>query len=714
MDKKHFQLVCALVLLTSTIIPLQSIAADEVRTLVYVHPPIVQAVIGEAFNISICIDSVTDLFAWQIVVYYQNDIVNALEAFEGPFLKTVGDTVFPKPPIWNDWNATHGRIMVGCTLYGGQSVSGSGVLTIIKFACRGSGGSILKISTAPEAPDFYSLLLNPDLEKMPFQTQDGYVSTGPVPHNVAITSVTPSATEVFAAQIVNINVVSKNLGTTTEDFNVTVCYDSQVIGIETLTDIAPDEETTLQFVWDTSGVPSSTYVIKALADVVPGETIIWNNIYVDSTVNIKPTYDLSVSVEAPLHLVAGESSILKATVCNVGWKSIETNVELQLLIDGNIVNNTVLVGLDVGSSLAITYSWIPTNEGTYTVKAYAPPVPGEEVTVNNVATKTVAVAPAKLPTVQVEPWRDYALVGEFVRVFIHVYDVKDLYAWQIKLHYDPKVLEFRTIWLPDDHVFAGKHYTTPLPKLGENSVIYGASLTGAQSTFDGGGILCVIDFKAKATGCSSLQLDDADTYLLNSTLNEISVKIVNSGAWAYGDTIQITSLKTSRTKVYVGWKIEVNVTVRNNGYIHQTFSVTAYFASEVKATQEVYNLPPGEEATLIFYMDTSPLTPYVDYAIWAEATVVIGETWAYNNFFFEYALWGPVPKFGPAIVTTRIAPDINGDTKVDVRDIAFAAMSFGSYLGGPRWNLLVDINQDNKVDIIDLALIAKNFGKTYP
>lgn len=705
---KNLVLLVYVLMLLAAIIPIQEIAADEVQTILYVDPPTIYAVPGETFTINFSIADVTDLFAWQIVMYYRNDVVIFIEEIlEGSFLRAGGETVFLDAST-NDWNTTHGRIMIGSSILGqGLCASGSGVLATIKFACIGFGSSTLKISTTPGD----TFLLDYNLNEMPFKAQDGYITAGPAPHDVAIVGVTLSATEIFAGQIVNLNVVSKNVGTTTENFNVTVCYNSHIIGIETLTDVAPSDETTLHFVWNTSGVPTGTYVIKALASVVPGETIIWNNIYVDSTIKIKPAYDLSVSVDAPRHLKAGESSILKATVSNIGWKSIETDIELQLLIDENIVDGTVLARLDPGSSIKITYLWAPQVEGTYTVKAYAPPIPGEKVIANNVANRTVVVSPPEMPTVQVEPWRDYVRVGEFVRVHIHVYDVTDLYAWQIKLHYDPEVLEFMAIWLPDNHVFAGMDYVTLPPQVGENYVFYGTSLIGAQSTFDGSGILCKIDFKANAMDYSSLQLDDADTVLLDSTLNKISVKIVNSRAWVYGDTIEITNLETSRTEVYAGWIIEVNVTVRNNGYIPQAFSVTAYFASEVKVAQKVYDLLPGEETTLIFHMDTSVLTPYVDYAIWAEATIVIGETWAYNNFFFEWGFFGVMTLGGPGVVTTIIAPDINGDTEVDIRDIGIAAIAFGSYPGHPRWNFLVDMNQDDKADIKDLCLVAKHFGE---
>jgi len=58
--------------------------------------------------------------------------------------------------------------------------------------------------------------------------------------------------------------------------------------------------------------------------------------------------------------------------------------------------------------------------------------------------------------------------------------------------------------------------------------------------------------------------------------------------------------------------------------------------------------------------------------------------------------------------------DINGDRKVDGRDIAIVAKAFASYPNHPRWNPRADLNQDNKIDGRDIAIVAKNFGKTYP
>jgi hypothetical protein len=61
-----------------------------------------------------------------------------------------------------------------------------------------------------------------------------------------------------------------------------------------------------------------------------------------------------------------------------------------------------------------------------------------------------------------------------------------------------------------------------------------------------------------------------------------------------------------------------------------------------------------------------------------------------------------------------VGPDINGDGKVDMTDIAQAALAFGTVPGDARWNPLADVNLDGKVDLRDIALTAKMFGKQYP
>jgi len=64
-------------------------------------------------------------------------------------------------------------------------------------------------------------------------------------------------------------------------------------------------------------------------------------------------------------------------------------------------------------------------------------------------------------------------------------------------------------------------------------------------------------------------------------------------------------------------------------------------------------------------------------------------------------------------VNAQPDPDLNDDGKVDITDIAIAALAFISYPGHPRWNAEADLNQDNTINLIDIGLICIRFG-SYP
>jgi parallel beta-helix repeat protein len=68
---------------------------------------------------------------------------------------------------------------------------------------------------------------------------------------------------------------------------------------------------------------------------------------------------------------------------------------------------------------------------------------------------------------------------------------------------------------------------------------------------------------------------------------------------------------------------------------------------------------------------------------------------------------------GGDIIRVRMPGDINRDGKVDIKDVAIAAMAFGSYPGHPRWNSIADENEDGKIDMRDIAVICRNFGEIY-
>jgi len=104
-------------------------------------------------------------------------------------------------------------------------------------------------------------------------------------HNIAVTNVAPSKTEVNAGETVTINVTVLNKGTETETFSVTAYYGDTAIDTKQVADLAPEGEETLIFSWDTAGVLAGEYPIRAEA-TVEGEGSPEDNKCVDGTVKV--------------------------------------------------------------------------------------------------------------------------------------------------------------------------------------------------------------------------------------------------------------------------------------------------------------------------------------------------------------------------------------------------------------------------------------------
>ena len=89
---------------------------------------------------------------------------------------------------------------------------------------------------------------------------------------------------VYKGGNVTVTITVTNNGTVNETFDVTAYYDNTLIGIKTVTDLAPLNSTNPTFTWDTTDVTPGNYLIKANATVFPEEINTTNNIYL---INVK-------------------------------------------------------------------------------------------------------------------------------------------------------------------------------------------------------------------------------------------------------------------------------------------------------------------------------------------------------------------------------------------------------------------------------------------
>jgi subtilisin family serine protease len=107
-------------------------------------------------------------------------------------------------------------------------------------------------------------------------------------------------------------------------------------------------------------------------------------------------HDIKVSdLQAPDYVKPNDTALVNATVCNIGM-STETNITVELIVNGTLVNNTMIPVIENGTNTSVYFTWsTPSIEGMYNLTVYVAPVQGENITINNQKTKRVSVTSAK-------------------------------------------------------------------------------------------------------------------------------------------------------------------------------------------------------------------------------------------------------------------------------------------------------------------------------
>ncbi len=101
---------------------------------------------------------------------------------------------------------------------------------------------------------------------------------------------------------------------------------------------------------------------------------------------------------------------------------------------------------------------------------------------------------------------------------------------------------------------------------------------------------------------------------------------------------------------------------------------------------------------------TTTPTPTIEHVYSEEGTYTVTLT--------VHDVNGATANKADTITVAILVGDLNGDGKVDIKDIAIVAKAYGSLPGDSNWNPVADINGDGKVDIKDIAIVAKHYGET--
>lgn len=210
--------------------------------------------------------------------------------------------------------------------------------------------------------------------------------------DVAVVNVVPAASWVYQNWTDTINVTLANLGNVTESFTASAWYNSSLIGSAAVVNLAPNAQTIVSIVWNTTGVAAGNYTITGTASLVPYETYFntTNNVYVDGTVQVLTTiHDVAITSVLPTipWVYAGQIVPVNVTAANLGDTSESFNVTAYY--NGTTIGTLPVTNLQNGTSQALTIYWNTTGisvEGNYTLSAFASYVPFEYNTTNNYLT----------------------------------------------------------------------------------------------------------------------------------------------------------------------------------------------------------------------------------------------------------------------------------------------------------------------------------------
>jgi PKD repeat protein len=642
---------------------------------------------GTTLVINLTVADVASLFTWQAQILFNPSILNCTNATYPADNIFAGKPTIPVTPLIDN---VGGSVTFGCSLSGLGIFTGSGVMCQIGFNVIGWGNSTLKYSV-PYGSDTF--LLDTDLNMIPSLVANGYFQNY-IPPPEPLPPV--ASFDYYLKPVQTGHAVTFN-GSASYDPDGSVMNWAWNFGepplasgpIVTHTYASPGNYTVTLTVTDNDGLNGSTSKVVPVYDTRPAV------LYIDPAEIIDPTL-------FPPAIVTINVTVNYVTNMYDYKFKLTYNTEMLTCI-GAIINRvqgqtafTPLILIDDGAGFIwITVDYHPPAVPITTIDPLAlvtvyfqVDTPGSSVlhlsetelsdpAHNSMPHETadgfIMTLIRDVEITDVVPSTSWAYQGWPVDVSVTAKNNGNISeSFDVKAYYDSNLIDTIPI--------------VNLPSTGETTVIFHWDTTGvAEGNYTISAEATVVPFEFNVT---------------NNYLSDGKVQIFTTIR-----DVAITDVTPSRDWVYPGVQVNITVTAKNLGDVPESFDIKVYYDTNLLATRSIVDLPSDAEAIEVFTWDTLGLTPCNNYTISAEATIVPYEFNTTNNVFID------------GFVKIRHVGDINGDGKVDMKDVALVAAAFGTYPGHPRWNPDADITgptylvPDNKVDMRDVSLVAKNFGQ---
>lgn len=383
-------------------------------------------------------------------------------------------------------------------------------------------------------------------------------------------------------------------------------------------------------------------------------------------------HDVAITNVTPSTAQAQPGQIVNITVQARNQGNFTETLNVTAYYNSNTIG-TLTYYATPGTPITFNFNWNTTGAtpGTnYTISAEASAVPYESDTTNNIFIDgTVYIKKRDIAIINVLPSQTEVDAGETVNINVTATNEGDT---------------------PENFNVTAYYNTTAIATQNVADLAPGTNVT-LTFTWNTAGVTPDMNYTISAE--ASILPNEVDTE--NNILVDGTVYIKRTRDIAIVNTIPST------TKAHVGRTVNITVTAENRGPTPETFNVTAYYDTTPVGTQTVTDLAAGANVTLTFSWNTTNLTPYSNYTIWAEASQVPDEISIDNN------------KYVDGSVTLTMLGDVNGDRVVNLYDLFLVARAYGTEPGSPNWNPAADLNDNKIIDINDLNIVAHNYGTTY-
>jgi outer membrane protein assembly factor BamB len=531
-------------------------------------------------------------------------------------------------------------------------------------------------------------------------------------HDIIMTKLEPPNFSVLQGETLYFNVTVKNIGDYDENFSVQLYRNGTQLQTENVT-LKPEEYKTVQFVFDTTLWDGGVYNITAIAHVTDDVTPEDNNQTVWGRIRL-PVHDVAIR-EVKLskdHIFSNQAVDIYVTVENVG--NFTETFPIKVYANTTLIRTETVQNLKPGNISSISIKK-ELSIGLYVIWANACLTDDNNLHDNICnATKTLNVLLEihDVAIINVQPSKDHVLQNRSLTISVTVQNQGAFLENNVNVTVYANLTKIWSIMVTLD--IEDPTYTF---------------------TWDTTGF-AIGNYTISATISIPNDNDPADNTYTDGTI-EIRLP---------------TKHDISVTNVYINvlpwwkhcnypWVVWRNCTgiiyvmMQNNGDFDETFNLTIYADHDFRTIGDEYilsctviNLKIEEAKNLTIYCNFTNVRLGI-YWITASASPLLNETNLENN-----KLTIPTPPYWYGTLWVLKKGDLNGDGKVDMKDIGPVARDFGAQLNptdGKYYRPSGEVTEkpgdvtggytppgfptcgipDGKIDMKDIGLVAREFGK---